>query len=281
MEAPGQPLMDVNNFRSGVDDPSAFLAPVPAVMVRQKLQVFEQFCPACEKQNFYRIGVTGADALISPPSGEQFNSMMPHFVAQEDSTCPCRFFCGNFREFNMLVSQAAGPDAPGAPLLRFTRPFKCTLACFGCMACPQEMTITSNEGQYLGLVIQDWSCGRCLELVCYPGGYSYFAVKGPNGDTQFYLRHKMPSCCNGCVNLCAPTCCNKVFEVDVLDADGTTVLSRMINVFPGINCRCIADSSNLAIEFPSKADPQQKALLLGALFLVEYIYFEKTSNSDS
>ena len=39
MEAPGQPLMDANNMRSGVDDPSAFLAPVPAVRSLSRLSL--------------------------------------------------------------------------------------------------------------------------------------------------------------------------------------------------------------------------------------------------
>eukprot|EP00193_Tetraselmis_chui_P003874 CAMPEP_0177760472 /NCGR_PEP_ID=MMETSP0491_2-20121128/5285_1 /TAXON_ID=63592 /ORGANISM="Tetraselmis chuii, Strain PLY429" /LENGTH=289 /DNA_ID=CAMNT_0019276373 /DNA_START=276 /DNA_END=1145 /DNA_ORIENTATION=+ len=261
--------------------PAAFLAPVPAVMVRQKLQIFEQFCPACEKQNFYRVGVVGPESVADPPDGEVFNRMNPHFVAQEDSTCMCRFWCGNLREFDLRLHQAAGPDQAGAQLLRMHRPFRCTLCCCCCMANPQEMAVVSNEGMLLGKVVQDWSCGRFCELFCCPGGYSYYAIKGPGGDTQFYIRHKFPTICNGCVNCCAPTCCNKSFDIDILDADGRTVLSMMKNVFPGFNCRCLADSSNLLMEFPAKATPEQRAVLLGGLFLVEYIHFEKQRDRDS
>lgn len=46
------------------------------------------------------------------------------------------------------------------------------------------------------------------------------------------------------MNFCAPTCCNKTFDIDILDADGRTVLSQMKNVYPGINCRCVADVSH-------------------------------------
>eukprot|EP00873_Tetraselmis_striata_P040863 jgi/Tetstr1/461127/TSEL_006266.t1 len=258
-----------------------FLAPVPAVMVRQKLQIFEQFCPACEKQNFYRVGVVGSEAVHDPPDGPAFNSMNPHFVAQEDSSCMCRFWCGNMREFDLRLSQAAGPDTPGAPLLSMRRPFRCTLCCCCCLVAPQELAVTTNDGMLLGKVEQDWSCGRCFELLCFPGGFSYYAVKGPGGEVQFYIRHKMPSLCNGCVNCCAPTCLNRTFDIDILDADGSTVLSQMKNVFPGINCRCVADASNLVMEFPSKATPAQRAVLLGGLFLVEYIHFEKNSDSGN
>jgi hypothetical protein len=35
------------------------------------------------------------------------------------------------------------------------------------------------------------------------------------------------------------------------------------------------------MEFPAKATPEQRAVLLGGLFLVEYIHFEKQRDSDS
>lgn len=50
--------------------------------------------------------------------------------------------------------------------------------------------MTSPEGVLLGKIEQDWSCGRCFELFLCPGGYSYYAVSGPAGDVQFYIRHK-------------------------------------------------------------------------------------------
>uniref|UniRef100_A0A061S7R1 Phospholipid scramblase n=2 Tax=Tetraselmis sp. GSL018 TaxID=582737 RepID=A0A061S7R1_9CHLO len=260
---------------------SDLLAPVQAVMVRQKLQIFEQFCPACEKQNFYRIGVCDPSKVSHPPDGNEFNAMQPSFVAQEDSECLCRFFCGKMREFRMLISEAAGLDAPGQPYLRLERPFRCTIPCCCVMVCPQELSVQDAQGRHLGSVVQDWSCGRCWELACCPGGYMYYAVKGAAGDPQFYLRVMYPSLCNGCTNCCAPTCLNTAFVVDILDADSRTHLGHLKNVFPGFNCRCLADASNLVMGFPSKATPEQRALLLGALFLVEYVYFEKSDNDNS
>mmetsp|Transcript_13102 Transcript_13102/g.36862 ORF Transcript_13102/g.36862 Transcript_13102/m.36862 type:complete len:288 (-) Transcript_13102:90-953(-) len=280
-----QPLEVSNQLRQGgysdgYESSATFLAPVPAVMVRQKLQVFEQFCPACEKKNFYRVGAIGTEAVHNPPDGDAFNAMNPHFVAQEDSSCACRFWCGNMRKFELLVSQAAGRDASGQPLLRMERPFRCTLCCFGCIANPQELNVSTQDGVFLGRVVQDWNCGRCIELCCFPGGFYYFQVQGPTGETNFYVRQKYPTLCNGCVNCCAPSCCNKAWVIDILDADGETVLSSMKNVFPGFNCRWVSDASNLVMEFPAKATPEQKSVLLGALFLIEYIFFEKQKQDN-
>lgn len=63
--------------------------------------------------------------------------MNPSFVGQENSTCCCRFWCGNMREFKMLISQALGPDAPGDPLMRLERPFQFSICCCCVMICPQ------------------------------------------------------------------------------------------------------------------------------------------------
>jgi hypothetical protein len=93
----------------------------------------------------------------------------------------------------------------------------------------------------------------------------------------------VPTCCgDGCRNFCAPTCFNPVFEMPVRDrATGATV-GLLENQWPGWNCRglCLGASmaDNYAVKFPEGAPPADKAALLGSLFLLNFLFFEKRGN---
>lgn len=46
------------------------------------------------------------------------------------------------------------------------------------------------------------------------------------------------------------------------------------------NPRFFTDADNFTVDFPQNASGQQRMLLLGALFLIDFLYFEKTSNDS-
>ena len=47
-------------------------------------------------------------------------------------------------------------------------------------------------------------------------------------------------------------------------------------MFPGCNFRGLCTrADNLQLAFPSTAPPEHRAALLGAAFLIDYIFFEK------
>eukprot|EP00854_Cymbomonas_tetramitiformis_P028055 gene28055-34703_t len=207
-----------------------FLAPIPAVMVKQQLQLLEAFCPMCEKQNKYQIKPVGKEVFTgTPPDNNAFEAQPTLLSVQEQSTCFCRFCLRNNREFNMTLG---GTDAQGVQhnYINLHRPFKCTIFCCCFMFNPQELTISSSAGMPLGKVEHEW---RFLDACLMPG-------------LTFW--HK-----------------------------GNTI-AQFQNVFPGFLRGCVADADNLLLEFPAGSTPTQKALLLGALFLIDFMYFEKEKN---
>jgi hypothetical protein len=58
--------------------------------------------------------------------------------------------------------------------------------------------------------------------------------------------------------------------------DGTSTGASIRNVFPGCNMRGMCSrADNLQIAFPSTAPPEHRAVLLGAAFLLDFVFFEK------
>ena len=53
----------------------------------------------------------------------------------------------------------------------------------------------------------------------------------------------------GCGNVCAPSCFNEAFDIDVYGPDDQYINTSTF-VWPGCNCGGLTDLSNFAIQFP-------------------------------
>ena len=73
----------------------------------------------------------------------------------------------------------------------------------------------------------------------------------------------------GCGNVCAPSCFNEAFDIDVYGPDDQYINTSTF-VWPGCNCGGLTDLSNFAIQFPPGSTADQRATLLAGMFLVEY-----------
>ena len=61
-------------------------------------------------------------------------------------------------------------------------------------------------------------------------------------------------------------------------ADGTHTGASIKNVFPGCNFRGMCSrADNLQVAFPTTASPESRAILLGAAFMLDYLFFEQDS----
>ena len=69
--------------------------------------------------------------------------------------------------------------------------------------------------------------------------------------------------------MCAPTCFNEAFDIDVYGPDDQYINTSTF-VWPGCNCGGLTDLSNFAIQFPPGSTADQRATLLAGMFLVEY-----------
>ena len=68
-----------------------------------------------------------------------------------------------------------------------------------------------------------------------------------------------------------------VFDITTLD--GTNV-GKITKQWTGMVKEAFTDADNFGVTFPLDLDAKVKATLLGAVFLMDFMYFEQPSNSD-
>lgn len=211
------------------------------------------------------------------PDDKAFKALPTLLDAREESTCMMRVCCGRNREFKMNMN---GVNAQGQTFtyIILERPFKCTLNFMFCVLNPQEITVKNGVGAVIGTVVQDW---RCFPAMCFPGFSFFYKVLGAANDVRWIVRMQYPTLCNGCHNLCAPTCFNKVFMIEIFNADESQQVGTMRAVWPGCSLRCLTDATNLIIDFPQGISGDDKAMLLGCMMLIEYNAFEKKQDQNS
>lgn len=170
------------------------------------------------------------------------------YYAAEDSNCCARNCCGPIRPFEMTIL-----DNYKNEVIHFHRPFACATCWFPC--CLQTLEVSSPPGTIIGTVEQKWS-------ILFPS----FVVKNANGDVV--LRIDGPFCTISC-------CCRDVV-FNIFSADGKTKVGKIYKQWSGVIKEAFTDADNFGISFPIDLDVRTKATLLGALFLIDYMFFETT-----
>jgi hypothetical protein len=75
---------------------------------------------------------------------------------------------------------------------------------------------------------------------------------------------------------------SKEYEFKIQSADGADTGASIRNVFAGCNFRGLCTrADNLQLAFPATAPPEHRAVLMGAAFLVDYLYFEQGSGGSN
>ena len=267
----------------------------PNLVLRERTYLSQMCFAACEKKMSYSAG-----SLQDQPPGQHLKDedllrlLAPgNFEIREESSCLCRYCLHQMREAKLgyfaprtVPAHAAGdglwegglagfgwPEGE-QPGLVFERPFKCTLCCCCCLLNPQEMR-TLDGGQPIGGTVMEWEC--CMALC----PYKRFAVHDARGEKEFEV-HVPLLCADGCRNCCAPTCFNPVFHMPLTTAGSKEPVGSLENHWPGCNCRGLCSAgmanNNYVVRFPPQATAAQKARILSALHLVDFLWFERRAN---
>jgi len=173
------------------------------------------------------------------------------FSAKEDTDCCTRQCCGPTRPFEMKIK-----DNQGQEVLHLNRPLRCQSCCFPC--CLQELEVHSPPGTIIGTVEQQWS-------IFYPK----FIVKDERGEP--ILKLEGPFC--GC------ECCSDVDFV-VTSVANDQEIGKISKQWSGLGKEVFTDADNFGISFPMDLDVKVKATLLGATFLIDFMYFEKQQQNN-
>jgi len=184
------------------------------------------------------------------------NSMAQQvYYIEEDTDCCTRQCYGNARPFDMKVL-----DNTNREVMHFYRPYKCgpCSCCGGC--CQQEIEIQSPPGQIIGYVKQDPTCS-------IPKLTIYAADK-----TTPILRIVGPCCTIAC-------CGDVTFKV--FDMTGENQLGTLTKQWSGLLREAFTDADYFGITFPMDLDVKVKASLMGALMLIDFMFYERQKDKDN
>ena len=168
-----------------------------------------------------------------------FNSLGQQILfAKEDTDCCTRQCCGASRPFDLTIT-----DIQGQEVIHLYRPLRC---------CLEELEVSSPPGTVIGKVDQKWSfCPK-------------FVIKDQLGEPV--LRIEGPWCTDS-------DCCGDV-EFRVVDVQTGEQVGLVTKQWSGMAKEVFTDADNFGISFPLDLDVKVKATLLGALFLIDYMYYE-------
>eukprot|EP00095_Tigriopus_kingsejongensis_P009806 maker-scaffold1115_size61649-snap-gene-0.7 protein:Tk09806 transcript:maker-scaffold1115_size61649-snap-gene-0.7-mRNA-1 annotation:"phospholipid scramblase 1" len=175
----------------------------------------------------------------------------PVFFAKEETNCCTRMCCGPIRPFDMSLV-----DNFGTEVIHIYRPFRCQSCCFPC--CLQELEVSSPPGNPIGSVVQNWSVFMPSFTVKDASGNSILKITGP---------------------FCTWSCCGDV-EFELFDMKGQSV-GKISKQWSGIGREAFTDADNFGVSFPLELDVKAKAVLLGAVFLIDFMFFEKSGNNEN
>lgn len=243
------------------------------IVMRQKLDILEVFCPQYQKENKYKVGQTDPDAGDEPEewNDEKMGEMLdkrPLFTLKEKSECCDRICCMHARRFQMTVKadERVVSSGDSVQIAWFDRPFKCSIPCGVFMLWPQEISSLNMNDEVLGRTVHDFRCTDGCTLK------QHWRVEDGKGETKYFIRSDQ--CCNA--NCCAPSPCCKQRVFEILSPDQNDEMGRLINYFPGCNIKsCVGTADNYRIEFPKDASPEMKLQLMASGVLIDFMLFEK------
>ncbi|XP_046854127.1 phospholipid scramblase 2-like isoform X2 [Xenia sp. Carnegie-2017] len=174
------------------------------------------------------------------------------YFAAEDTDCCTRQCCGSSRPFDIKIL-----DNMQREVIHLTRPLRCSSCCFPC--CLQELEVQAPPGNIVGYVVQKWS-------ICFP-----------RFEILSATREKI-------LTIVGPLCqCNLCGDIDykVLSADGKDEVGKISKQWSGLLKEVFTDTDNFGITFPMDLDVKAKATMLGAAFLIDFMFFEENQDNNN
>ncbi|XP_026804551.1 phospholipid scramblase 2 [Rhopalosiphum maidis] len=169
------------------------------------------------------------------------------FYAVEDNDCCTRNCYGPIRPFEMKIL-----DNYKNEIIHLSRPLACDSFCFPC--CLQKIEVFSPPGFLVGIVEQEWAIFS-----------SKFTIR--NAAYEKVLKIKGP--------MCPYSFCGGDVKFEILSKDKTTVVGCISKQWSGILREAFTDVDFFGITFPMDLDARMKAVMLGACFLIDFMFYEK------
>ncbi|KAK5639228.1 hypothetical protein RI129_011720 [Pyrocoelia pectoralis] len=231
--------------------------PIPVSTIDWQTTNISQFIPLHgldflmgAEQLYIQQTVELNDLLSNLESENRYTVKVPHgetlYYASEQSSSFERLCFGTSRSFIMKLYDQTQQEA-----LQFRRRLACGTCLFWCYVQTLEVWLPSTE--FIGVVKQQMHLSVPMFRVYNRDQDVIYRIEGPH--------------------TCACTSLGKDAHFKVFTADGMTQVGSINHQWDQLQV-----AYNLCIQFPSRSiDTKHKALLLGAAFLLEYMYYQSSS----
>ena len=213
-----------------------FLKNLSEIYVQQEVELLE-LLTHFETENKYKI--------IDPNSGTEI------LAAKEETECCNRNCLGRCRSADIVITNPLGVE-----VLHLTRFLRMKSCCFPC--CLQKMEVYYPPGNLIGNIKQKWSFCNPTLVIEDTKGNSLFKIVGP-------------ACGCGIVHFEIYSTRFPLIGKNVIEKIG-----EIRKMWGGYLKEAHTDADSFGIDFPDQSSVNEKCLLLGALFLIDYMYFETT-----
>uniref|UniRef100_F7A786 Phospholipid scramblase n=2 Tax=Ciona intestinalis TaxID=7719 RepID=F7A786_CIOIN len=240
---PGQPQpavwMQAPQSIPGCPPGLEYLTQLDQLLVHQKVELFEVLTNI-ETQNRF---------VVKNALGQQC------YYAYEESDFCMRVCCGPHRGFMMHIVDNAGNE-----VIRMNREFKCCAGCCWCAnsdCCSYSINVESPVGTPLGTIRQSQSCWVPMYEILDANEQKVFDIEGP--------------CC-----VCPGPCCTCDFPFEI--KSNSVSIGSVTKQYSGFAKEMVTNATNFSVTFPKDLDVKMKAVLLGATFLIDMMFFEQNQN---
>jgi len=103
------------------------------------------------------------------------------------------------------------------------------------------------------------------------GWKPHFTIRNGDGPEGQIIGRIRGPCCQ-----CSGPCCDDV-DFHITDSDEKNAIGKIAKQWSGWH-ECFTDADTFSIAFPMDMDVRAKAAYMGALFLIDFMYFEKKQN---
>ncbi|XP_019359087.1 PREDICTED: phospholipid scramblase family member 5-like isoform X1 [Gavialis gangeticus] len=167
------------------------------------------------------------------------------YYAVEENGCFDRNFCSPLRSFTIRIADNAGQE-----VITVNRPLRCNSCLFPCFL--QELEVQSPPGTIAGYVVQNWD-----PLL------PKFTIKNESKEDVLKIIGPYATC--GCLG-------DVDFEVKALNE--ISPIGKISKYWSGFVNDVFTNTANFGIQMPVDLDVKIKAVMIGACFLIDLMFFE-------
>ncbi|KAK5638824.1 hypothetical protein RI129_013119 [Pyrocoelia pectoralis] len=173
------------------------------------------------------------------------------YYGKEESDYCARNCCGPRRKLQVKIV-----DPTCRPVISVKRRFACQTCLCPCWL--QKIEVSIPPGVAIGYVEQNWNPFYPSFIIKDSTDEPIMSIKGPFSTSS--------------------GCCGRDVKFKIMSANGSVKMGKIYRHISGTAQDGVKEVDGVVVIFPMNLEECLKAILLGAAFLIDFMYFESTRN---